>query len=506
MSSTGYVRRAIAAQSSKYSARSSLASIAREKLSILRAERSRRCTEQLPLVEYVHHVSPELEPPKHLEPYAKRLEIACPSQTSRGELREVVAAPPQHGKTELTLRAYLWWDNHCRGRRHAYVTYNSDRALSVARTFWLLAQVCGYEPRGTLAEVRLKGGSTVKFTSIGGRLTGDPVDGVCVIDDPIKGPDEARSPTIRKRTVDWFDTVAWTRRHPGTSFVVMATRWHLEDLSGVLIGRGWRYTNLKAIAEGEVDAEGRVIDDPLRRLPGEALWPSRKSVEFFEEDRAKPQHWAALYQGEPRPVGGEIFREPGYYTRLPESGYTRAYGVDLAYTSGKTLRDFSALLELWRVNGSDPDKPTFYVVNVDRKQVDAPSFAMTLKARLAQHRAPMLWRHGGTEKGVVDFMKRLGIGLRAKPATQNKVANALPVSAAWNLGRVLVPDTALCEACQALGTCPDHKWVAPFIHEVQSFTGEGDEHDDQVDALAYAFEALKSNDDLTVGGARSNRR
>ncbi|GMV18336.1 MAG: hypothetical protein AMXMBFR56_65600 [Polyangiaceae bacterium] len=459
-----------------------LEDVAAERLKSWKAEKARVRAKSLPLVEYVHDVSPQLDPPDHLRPYAEILEKACPRDGEPGDIRVVVAAPPQHGKTELTLRAFLWWAIRAPGKRHAYVTYNAERALTVARNFLLLAELSGLEPTGILSEIRLKGGTTIKFTSIGGSLTGYPIDGVCVVDDPIKDSTEAQSATVRQRCIDWFDTVAWTRRHAGTSYVIMATRWHPEDLSGILIGRGWRYVNLKAIAEGPANDNGAVQDDPLGRRPGEALWPSHKPVEFFDEERKNEYWWASLYQGEPRPRGAKLFRDPIRYTKLPRV-YRVGYGVDLAYTA-KTQRDFSVCIELWREDRPN-ELPLFYVVEVDRRQVQAPDFSAALKAKLEGKGAPLRWYAYGPELGIGDFLRRDGLYLQALPARGDKFVRAQDVAAAWNDGRVLVPHEA--------------PWLAAFLDELREFTGVGDLHDDQVDALGAAFDLLnESFDDNTI--------
>lgn len=462
--------------------------VAAARLKVWRAGKARERAKALPLVAYVHEVSPELEPPEHLRPYAAILEAACPSKTNPGGVRVVVAAPPQHGKTELTLRAFLWWAIRAEPRRHCYATYNGDRALAVARKFWVLAEQAGLEPVGVLDEIRLKGGATIKFTSIGGSLTGYPVDGVCVIDDPLKDATEAQSATIRQRCVEWFDTVAFTRRHPGTSFVVMATRWHPEDLSGVLVSRGWRYVNLKAIAEGPANDNGIVIDDPAGRRAGESLWPSVKPPEFFDEERKSPHWWASLYQGEPRPRGAKLFGEPARYTTLP-TVYRVGYGIDLAYTA-KTQRDWSVCVELWRQD-RDNAEPLFYLVEVDRRQVQAPEFSAALKAKVERTAAPLRWYAYGPELGVGDFLIRDGLYLQALPARGDKFVRAQDVAAAWNDGRVLVPENA--------------PWLAVFLDELREFTGVGDLHDDQVDALGAAFDLLNegmTDTRIMKGGSR----
>jgi phage terminase large subunit-like protein len=393
----------------------------------------------------------------------------------------VAAAPPQHGKSESVKHAIVYWMGRMPRMRFAYATYSQDQAEYVSQRTQQLAEEAGLEPQGNLQTWRVANGAEVLFTSPNGPFAGRGVDGVLVVDDPYKDRRSAESPRTRRLTLEWFDDVARKRVHPGGSIALMSTRWHVEDLSGVLISRGWRYLNFKAIAEGSTGAEGRVIDDPQLRHVGEPLWPERRPLEFYDEHKSDVYSWYSLYQGEPRPRGGAVFSGesglPARYNELPASAYRVGYGVDLAYTA-RTHADFSVLIELWRVEDRDPKRPLFYVVRVDRKQVDAPSFTLTLKARLSERRGTMRWYAGGTEKGSADFIRRQGIPLDVRAPKGDKFVRAQPVAAAWNDGRVLVPEEA--------------PWLSAFLDEVLNFTGVADLHDDQIDALAAGFDSLNS--------------
>lgn len=387
----------------------------------------------------------------------------------------MAAAPPQHGKTEALKHAIVFWMARNPGRRFAYATYSQDQAEYVSLKVQQLAADAGLDPQGNLQTWRARNGAEVLFTSPNGPFAGRGVDGVLAVDDPYKDRRQAESPRTRKLTLEWFDDVARKRAHPGCSIAVMSTRWHVEDLSGTLVKRGWNYLNLKALAEGEADSKGLIIGDPLGRREGEPIWPDKRPLSFYDEHRTDKYSWYSLYQGEPRPRGGAVFAEPARYSELPKVGYRVAYGVDLAY-SAKTHADFSVLLELWREETNDPKRPRFYVVAVDRKQVDAPSFTLTLKARHSERKAPLRWYASSTEKGAADFIKRQGIPIEVLPPKGDKFIRAQGVAAAWNDGRVLVPE--------------DAPWLASFLDEVQNFTGVSDVHDDQVDALAPAFDLL----------------
>jgi hypothetical protein len=332
----------------------------------------------------------------------------------------------------------------------------------------------------------------VLWTSVGGGLTGEPVDGVFVIDDPLAGRKEAESPTIRQNHKDWFHGSVETRVHPGASIIVMATRWHADDLSGYLVReQGFTYCNLKAIAD-----ENRPAGD--NRQIGEALWEAERPLTMLQE-RQKGNIWnfASLYQGEPRPRGGALFREPTYFTQLPASGFRVTLGADLAY-SEKTHANFSVQVEIWAVpppparGARRPEEWAFYIVDVTRVQVEAPAFTMLLLKKQRQRNANTYWYASGTEAGSASFIRSKGVRLIVMdPGGRDKLTRAQQSSYLWNLGRILVPEDN-----------ERYPWVDVFVDEITSFTGVKDPQDDQVDALVSGIDAaLRGTHDMQVQGS-----
>jgi len=475
----------------------------------LQIQRGRESTEQLiaeqpvelprpNLIDWIARLWPHLDRFDYFAPYAKAIESAIGNA-----LTYWFAAPPQHGKSEFALRGLLWICAFFPGYRHAYVTYNRDKANEQSKLFRILALDAGFVVRGNLAVVELVSAdgkrSWVRFTSILGGLTGSPVDGLFLIDDPVADLEEAKSPKIRRRFENWYIGVARARRHKGTSFIGMGTRWHLDDPGGFLINKqGFTYVNLKAIATpanaGDLDSEGRVASDPLLRKPGESLWVG-KPPEFFARERTNIFFWSAMYQGEPVAMGSAVFAEPGtvaieadgaqiargarYYRELPNIFRTGAFGLDLAYTA-KTAADWSIVIE-GIAAGDD-----LYVTNVIRKQCEATDFAMTLHSLAAKHRGwKMRWYASGTEKGAAQFIRKQLRKNGADPfkvmtAVGDKFVRAIGVAARWNSGRVLLPDPEVF----------DVPWLADFLEVITRFTGVDDEHDDDVDALSALHDQL----------------
>ena len=488
--------------------------MARRHLQVIKKDQP-RSTEAIPrLLDWVEQSFPQYKRFDYFTPYAEAIECAA-----RGEPQNIAfAGPPQHGKSVFTICALLWIATFYPGKRHAYVTYNQTKTEEVAKDFQSHARQIGLAVSGTLDKTELPGGTTIKFTSISGGITGSAVDGLCVIDDPIKGAKEARSATVRSDLVRWYQREAYTRRHPSTSYITMATRWHVEDLSGYLIKhQGYRYINLKCIAEpandNDIGPDGRVISDPLKRFPGQSLSPL-KPPEFFVRERADRDTWYSMYQGEPQPIGGEVFRAPAFYklSALPTRGYKIVFGLDLSYTK-KTASDYSVCVEVWAVRDpklrdyKDPNDKIgtpviwFYVREVHRKQVDAPSFTLTLKAKKAERPGVRFyWYAPGTEAGAGDFIKKSGIPLTVLNPNGDKFIRATRHTAPlWNMGRVLLPQ-ADDDSDETIGSSFD--WVNVLIDEVTSFTGVSDVHDDIVDALVVAVDQLLKQFASDDGGSR----
>lgn len=383
--------------------------------------------------------------------------------------------------TFLTLTGLVRLFQRYPGREHCYVTYNQVRADEVSSNLKMLAEAAGLNPQGPKYRLELAGGTAIKIIGIGSSLTGAPISGILVIDDPVKDREDAESARMRDRAWNWWTDVADVRVHPGGAVIVMATRWHVDDLSGRLIKHGWRYINLKAIADG--------TEDPIGRSDGQALWPDKRPLEWLNPKRENAYTWASLYQGEPRPRGGTLFGEPSWYDpkALPTVGYTQAHGLDLAY-SAKTHADWSVCWTMLK-HGD-----LYYVLDVKRAQVQAPEFAATLKQQAVNYPGKMRWYGSTTEVGTGQLLGSLG-GLRinAKLAKGDKFVRAQPIAAAWNGGRILLPRGA--------------SWADVVIDEFGSFTGVNDRHDDLIDAAAACFDELQLKSlDLGVGGARSSRQ
>jgi hypothetical protein len=146
----------------------------------------------------------------------------------------------------------------------------------------------------------------MRTSGIEGSMTGLPGD-IIIVDDPFRSFKEAHSPTVRNDVWDWFWAVPMTRLQPGSTVIIVQTRWHEDDLTGrILASEGahrWTHLRVPALWDGSgVDLLGRNI--------GESIWPDRFTEDHYNSVRidSGPYKWAGMYQQTPAPLEGEIFK------------------------------------------------------------------------------------------------------------------------------------------------------------------------------------------------------
>lgn len=242
--------------------------------------------------------------------------------------RLIVSFSPQEGKTSLTRAAMLRGLQRNPDCRVAIASYAADLARTSSLAVRQMIEAYGtgavdestgrMEPdrlglaiapdQGAAGGWRLRGhDGGVIARGVGSGMTGRPVD-LLAVDDPIKDARDADSETIRGRLYDWWTTVSETRLSPTASVVVVATRWHEQDLSGWLIDNDtsgeWRVINIPALSDGKTL-------DALGRPPGEWMVSARgRTVEQWEAIRRRvgERTFSALYQGRPAPLEGGLFK------------------------------------------------------------------------------------------------------------------------------------------------------------------------------------------------------
>jgi len=243
-----------------------------------------------------------------------------------GIKRLMIFLPPRHSKSEnSTIHFPAWYMLRNPEKRVMVLSYSatlaqdfSRRTRAIVREFG--PKLFGIELSDESASVEqwsLKGHFGMYVgAGIGGGITGRG-SALTVIDDPVKSPEEANSPTYRQRAWDWYISAVYNRLDPGGAIVLTMTRWHEDDLAGRLIremengGDQWEILRLPAIAEDK--------EDVLGRRAGEPIWPTRYGLPELERIRkvSGPYVWNALFQQRPQALEGGAFKATWFkwYTR-----------------------------------------------------------------------------------------------------------------------------------------------------------------------------------------------
>jgi hypothetical protein len=426
----------------------------------------------------------------------------------------------RHWKTETLVRGIVMLMMHRPKRRVLLATYNKEMADYWANMILDLAVVAGihFGAKVTPGEWFTREGGYVRVTSVKGGVTGRGFTDIFV-DDPIKSRAEAESWAIQEGTWLWFRDTLLSRRDPDANVFVSMARWHVNDLLARIIKElGWKYLCVSALAE---------VDDPLNRPIDTPLLPHKYDWTWLDEiRRTNPYGFASNYQGHPIPSGSCVFKDPTWYSSIPEgTRLTTAYGIDLSY-SARTYADWCVIVKVaCRMTGVKD--PMFYVKHVDRRKDRLENWLDVLAGMYLEDPGPIFWRLGGTELGVADTIDKLlsekaterarleyelamkeasetepgpgrvellnkaerarvqmgtRVRIRRVPANLDKLSAAEATSVAWNRGQIPLPANTPQEE--------PAKWLGPYIEEVRSFTGVGDANDDQVDGTVSVIEGM----------------
>ena len=424
----------------------------------------------LPLGEWLPTVSPEFNwnwP--HLQYIREHLE-----SHARGELRNLmVLCPPQHGKTQLvTVRYPLWRLEQNNALRVVISAYNQTYVEKIARAARRIAthrNVLPFAPdRNAAAEWELTTGGSFKAVGIGGGVTGNPAE-LAIIDDPIKGREEAESPAYREKTWEWYVDELSTRIQQDGQKLLVLTPWHEDDLRGRILNsseaKSWTVIRLPAIAEE---------NDPLGRMVGAPLCPERRSLKWLEEQKALSAYsFQSLYQCSPTAREGSFFKVANIeIVDAVPAGIQSARAWDIAATANDG--DYTVGV---RMEG--PKNGLFYITNVQRGQwsTDDRDKHIKLAAQLdgVGTRIHIPQDPGAAGKSLAQSMVRMlaGYAVTASPVSGQKEIRADPFSSQLNAGNVRLLKGS---------------WNAEVIEELRQFPNG--RHDDIVDAASDAFGML----------------
>lgn len=408
----------------------------------------------------------------------------------------VIQAPPQHGKSIQIIDFVAWVAGHNPDFKTIYTSFSERlgvRAnLRLQRIFdSVIYKKCFPETRindkntVTISGQYLRNREIVEYvnhegyfrnTTVRGSITGETLD-LGVIDDPIKGREEAGSLTVRDKTWDWLMDDFFTRFSEHAGLLTILTRWHIDDPIGRLI---------KAMPDVRVlSYPALATRDEIHRRAGEPLFPELKSKEFLmlRKQAMFSGHWEALYQQNPLIEGGEIIKNHWFkrYDILPIIKYRKIF-CDTAEKI-KTHNDYS-VFECWGL-GEDNK---LYLIDMIRGKWEIPdlrrrfidfwnkhnSLTKEEKKKMGALRGVLVEDESSGTQLIQDIRRDANIPIKGILRVKDKLNRVNDVLSYIESGYVYLPANA--------------PFTNDFIAECEAFTGDDTHaHDDQIDPMCDAI-------------------
>lgn len=448
-----------------------------------------------------------LQCPKHIKFIADKVQEKINQEGKKFKLL-MISVPPRSGKSLLISKhAVPWYLGKFPDKRVILTSYssdlsdqNSDFAKDIFEQWGPI--LWDSHPSKSLFNRSMwntsKGGGCVS-AGICGQITGFGAD-LFIIDDFFKGNDEAESKNHRDELWDKWQSIISTRLHPGSTVVILSTRWSDDDLVGRLLKQAkeqkdtfpfdYEYVNLPAIA---------LRDDPLGRQPGEALWPDRFPIEMLNDIRniVGSYWWNSLYQGMPVNKGGTLFKYEDFrYFEQQGSSFIcyrtdeESLRIDKSYIKTTVILDpaiekkrkndpsnmlawgYSSKHKIWLLFDRLNDR-------IDHKKLRATALSFAAKNNATRilvenEKLGKVLQRQSEGNDEINGIKIPFKEVRTKGV--DKYARAVPMATYIENQRVFFPKNV--------------PWLATYEGNLTSFPGGAEDED--VDCTAYAKELEKS--------------
>lgn len=403
-----------------------------------------------------------------------------------------IVVPPRHGKSDIASRRFPAWTLL---RNPDFEVILASYADSLARIMSRSARAC-FRSAAPMYDLALsrdqntvthwatdKGGS-MRVLGLGGGATGHGAH-VLIIDDYLKNRQEAESEAIREKVWASFRNDLFTRLAPVHAVVIVANRWHVDDLVGRVL-----------------DEPKRDGDFPAFEVHRFAGWDKERGWLFPQRFTAKYYRtlkgvlgrygWQSLVQGNPQARHGNLWRiDRCRFVTADEfpSDLLWCRGWDLASTMRQRTKDdpdYTVGVKIgWRMS---PDGlPEVWVSDLIRGQWEAPERNRRI-VDAGRSDGPSCIVQVEAVAGYKDAWKEVAAllnGVAAVNASQPRadlVARGASLEPVFEAGNVFVK------------TAP---WNDDFVDELMAFPGG--RHDDQAAALITAFEGLTVGADTYIG-------
>lgn len=374
--------------------------------------------------------------------------------------RLLVQCPPRHGKSELAKLFAGYYLLRYQNRFVGVSSYSADLAYTFSRASRAYYDAAGgkFNPASQSVqfwETETKGGCWAAGS--GGSITGKGAH-LAILDDPVKGREEAESPAYIRKLHDWYKSTLRTRINPeGGAIVIIQTRWSMTDAIGLVMDleeqapeeyrEGWHLFDLPAEYE-EWDYRPHVpacitVEEDFRTTPGEALCPERYDERALGQIKASigSREYGSLYQQNPQANDAAIFKPSWWQYREMDPDVAKwnriILSVDCAFTATANS-DFVSIATL-----GQREDGTFDVIDIINERIDVVQTMTAIQG--AVHRwkpSAVLIEAAANGHAVIQMMKKRIPNIIAIKPDKSKIARASGAAPMIEAGSVFMPNVA----------------------------------------------------------------
>jgi hypothetical protein len=398
--------------------------------------------------------------------------------------KAVIDIAPRHLKTSSTLIALLWVCVWKANTKSLYASYSDEIIRLASNQFASMAESIGFNSleMGTVSERKVNS-NLVFFKSVRGPITAIGVNWTSVVDDSLKGINDARSTIIRDQVWETIQTCVFTRFELNrVNSLIVGTRWHADDSQGRALKLGYSHISIPALMKDESGDEC-------------ALAPDLRSKEFLL-DRKKElgdDFFDVLYQGKPASDKMGLFMNNVKYEN--DGGWSadgkiftteispndrvvsEAHGIDVSYAATRKS-DYSCWVHLTKLQSG---KVVLKKMRLSRGETLRRFFIECKKEGMPSDKL-LHWYTGGQETHLTEEIGQAhGVRIKAHPSL-GKLGNAQNFAKVWNNGQFYLP--------AAWKDAEITSKEVTAINQIVGFSGADENNEDAVDAIAAAIDQI----------------
>ena len=420
------------------------------------------------------------------KPFLEQASLKIAQTILKPNGRLIISWPPRHGKSQLaTIATPVWTLESMPQKDIILATYGADLSVNFGRSVrdifdsnkHLLNERIRPDVKSVAHFMTTRGGGMLSV-GLGGAITGKGAD-VFIIDDYIKTMSEALTKSHRESNWEWFKGTAYHRLEPNASMIIIATRWHEDDLIGRILKQypgEWEHIKFQATAlEGDI----------LGRKVGEALFPERYD-ESQLADRRKvlgDLFYNAIFQQDPRDDASKL-SDREWIEEIDQSDLPQLDTLKFCriwdFGGGTRSKNDPTVGTLM---ACDPLKKTAYILDIWRKRASPETVEAAVRAKALDDgtgtKVVLEKEPGASGVQLMSHFKinvLRGFRMQESNTTMSKAVRAQPFLAASEAGRVKI--------------LKGKPWTEDFLEEFDSFP-DG-QHDDQVDTCAIGYNVMCS--------------